>query len=107
MKIYNPFPTIVLFFIATAPVWSDEPKTFGLKNAKALYDFKKITMPETLVANATIQQLYKAIESGDLENTIYGQLAYLINTSNIFISSAPYTILNEYSEVFALNPPMY
>ena len=69
MKIFYPLPIIVLFLIATAPVWSDEPKTFGLKNAKALYDLKKITMPEIPVANATIQQLYKAIESGDLENT--------------------------------------
>ena len=79
MKIYNPFPTIVLFFIATAPVWSDEPKTFELKNAKALYDFKKINMPEILVANATIQQLYKAIESGDLENTKRLQIGIDIN----------------------------
>ena len=69
MKIFYPVPIIVLFLIATAPVWSDEPKTFGLKNAKASYGLKKIAMPEIPVANATIQQLYKAIESGDLENT--------------------------------------
>ena len=69
MKIFYPFPIIVLFFIATAPVWSDEPKIFGLKNAKVLYDLKKIAALETPVANEKIQQLYKAIESGDLENT--------------------------------------
>ena len=79
MKIFYPFPIIVLFFIATAPVWSDEPKTFGLKNAKALYDLKKIATSETPVANEKIQQLYKAIESGDFENTKRLQIGIDIN----------------------------
>ena len=71
MKIFYPFPIIVLFFIATAPVWSDEPK--------ALYDLKKIAASETPVANEKIQQLYKAIESGDFENTKRLQIGIDIN----------------------------
>ena len=79
MKIFYPFPIIVLFFTATTPVWSDEPQTFGLKIAKALYDLKKIAASETPVPNEKTQQLYKAIESGDLENTKRLQIGIDIN----------------------------
>ena len=38
-------------------------------------------------------------------NSDYGELAYLINNEHLYITQAPYSILNQYDHYFAYRPP--